>query len=147
MATGMTLHSLARATGSEILENGPDLGMVNHSPNMSPNLPAAHNMHQGDGHYLEDRKQPQPIGTERARKVYTNVDSTGCWMFGNDTKPPARWANNDHYNLGRGQVYSEEMQYVDAFAVSEIFVIATYLEFFMYILHTYNGYNNNRNRK
>ncbi|XP_063908779.1 ankyrin repeat domain-containing protein 17 isoform X5 [Zophobas morio] len=116
MATGMTLHSLARATGSEILENGPDLGMVNHSPNMSPNLPAAHNMHQGDGHYLEDRKQPQPIGTERARKVYTNVDSTGCWMFGNDTKPPARWANNDHYNLGRGQVYSEEMQYVDAFA-------------------------------
>ncbi|XP_068908725.1 ankyrin repeat domain-containing protein 17 isoform X12 [Tenebrio molitor] len=110
MPAGMTLHSLARATGSEILESGPDLGMVNHSPNMSPNLPSAHNMHQGDGHYMEDRKQPQPIGTERARKVYANMD-TGAWMFGSEVKPPGRWLNtNEQFNINRGQVYAEEMQ-------------------------------------
>ncbi|XP_064212242.1 ankyrin repeat domain-containing protein 17 isoform X4 [Tribolium castaneum] len=101
MATGMTLQTLARVTGSEVLENGPDLGMVNHSPNMSPNLPGM------QGEYCEDRKQPQPIGTERRK--YPNID--GCWMYGNEK----RWPNNE-YGVGRGQVYSEELpQYVDQF--------------------------------
>ncbi|XP_044260011.1 ankyrin repeat domain-containing protein 17 isoform X12 [Tribolium madens] len=102
MATGMTLQTLARVTGSEVLENGPDLGMVNHSPNMSPNLPGM------QGEYCEDRKQPQPIGTERRK--YPNMD--GCWMYGNEK----RWPNNE-YGVGRAQqVYSEELpQYVDQF--------------------------------
>lgn len=103
---GMTLQTLARVTGSEVLENGPDLGMVHHSPNMSPNLPGM----QTD--YCEDRKQPQPIGTERRK--YPNM-TDGCWMYGNDK----RWPNNE-YGVGRAQVYSEEMpQYVDQFPVSE----------------------------
>lgn len=132
MATGMTLHSLARATGSEILENGPDMGMVNHSPNMSPNLQGVHNMHQPDpGLYIEDRKQPQPIGTERGRKMYPNSDLGGPpWMFGNESKPPPRWTNtSEHFNLNRAQVYSEDLpHYIDAFQVRYNLILIGFLQ-------------------
>uniref|UniRef100_A0A6P7GGN1 Ankyrin repeat domain-containing protein 17-like n=1 Tax=Diabrotica virgifera virgifera TaxID=50390 RepID=A0A6P7GGN1_DIAVI len=43
---GMTLQNIAKFTnaGNEVLENGGELGIVNNSPNISPNLlPAAHN--------------------------------------------------------------------------------------------------------
>lgn len=53
----MTLQGLARVAGSEILENGAELGgVVNSSPAMSPNLPPAHGLH-AETHYsnTEDR--------------------------------------------------------------------------------------------
>lgn len=53
----MTLQGLARVAGSEILENGAELGgVVNSSPAMSPNLPPTHSLH-AETHYSspEDR--------------------------------------------------------------------------------------------
>lgn len=53
----MTLQGLARVAGSELLENGAELGAVgNSSPAMSPNLPPAHSLHS-ETHYssAEDR--------------------------------------------------------------------------------------------
>lgn len=124
MATGMTLHSLARAAGTEILENGAELGVVNSSPAMSPNLPGPHPMHSTDSHYIEDRKQPQPIGTERARKVF-NPSSDSSWMFGNDARnlPGMRWPGNntvDRFStMQRGQIYVEDIPHMmmDSFQV------------------------------
>lgn len=125
MATGMTLHSLARAAGTEILENGAELGVVNSSPAMSPSLPGPHTMHSTDTHYIEDRKQPQPIGTERARKIF-NPNSDNNWMFGNDNRnlPGLRWQGNnaiDRYStMQRGQIYVEDIPHMmmDSFQVS-----------------------------
>lgn len=124
---GMTLHSLARATGSEILENGAELGVVNSSPAMSPNLPGPpHNMHSvADGHFIEDRKQqPQPIGTERARKVYNPGSSDNNWMLGGDNRGGIlgfRWNNIERLsNLQRGQMYPEDIppMMLESFQVS-----------------------------
>ncbi|XP_025832280.1 ankyrin repeat domain-containing protein 17 isoform X2 [Agrilus planipennis] len=117
---GMTLHSIARATGGDILENGADLTTVNGSPAMSPNLPSSHNIHlsDGTGHYVDDnRKPPQPIGTERARKSQNPlVDSSGSssWMFGNESKmvvgrPWSGIGNYDRYPVIRNQMEADYM--------------------------------------
>lgn len=83
---------LSHPTGPiDLLENG---GMcpVNSSPNMSPNS-SGHNLGPpGDGHHkIEDRKIPQPIGTERASwKIQNNLpnpDPTDVnWILGNESK-------------------------------------------------------------
>lgn len=130
MATGMTLHSLARAAGTEILENGAELGVVNSSPAMSPNLPGPHPMHSTDSHYIEDRKQPQPIGTERARKVF-NPSSDTSWMFGNDTRnlPGLRWQGNnavDRFStMQRGQIYVEDIPHMMMDSFQVIYIVIT----------------------
>ncbi|XP_050507031.1 ankyrin repeat domain-containing protein 17-like isoform X3 [Diabrotica virgifera virgifera] len=93
---GMTLQNIAKFTnaGNEVLENGGELelvGIVNNSPNMSPNMPpAAHNYHPESMYGVEDRKPPQPIGT--GRKAYANQmenwrtnDKTDKWALGNNT--------------------------------------------------------------
>lgn len=76
----------------DLLENG---GMcpVNSSPNMSPNSPGHNLGPPGDGHHkMEDRKIPQPIGTERASwKIQNsnlpNPDPTDVnWILGNESK-------------------------------------------------------------
>ncbi|KAF5300066.1 hypothetical protein FQA39_LY11258 [Lamprigera yunnana] len=116
---GMTLHSIARAAGGEILENGGDLGTVNSSPAMSPNLQSTHNLHSGDGHYIEDRKQPQPIGTERARKAQNpNLDSN--WIMSNDSKMMVgrQWTSNniERYPLLRNQMENDYISHsLDSF--------------------------------
>lgn len=126
MATGMTLHSLARATGGEILENGGDL-VVNSSPSaMSPNL--GHAVHGTESHFVEDRKQPQPIGTERARKIFNPAIEN--WIMGGDRNVPGhRWANNvgDRYaHFPRAQVLPGDEgppMMMDSFQV--IFILLT----------------------
>ncbi|KAF5307348.1 hypothetical protein FQR65_LT07065 [Abscondita terminalis] len=117
---GMTLHSIARAAGGEILENGGDLGTVNSSPAMSPNLQPAHNLHPTDGgHYMEDRKHPQPIGTERARKSqHPGIDNN--WMMSNDSKMMVgrQWASNnvERYPMLRNQMDNDYISHpLDSF--------------------------------
>lgn len=121
---GMTLHSIARAAGGEILENGSELGTVNSSPAMSPNLPPPHTLHPGEGHYMEDRKQPQPIGTERARKSQNpNMDNN--WLMSNDSKMMVgrQWAgtaNMERYPMLRNQMDADYMSHpLDNFQVSD----------------------------
>ncbi|KAF7285836.1 ankyrin repeat and KH domain-containing protein 1-like isoform X5 [Rhynchophorus ferrugineus] len=70
---GMTIQNL-QATMYDGLENGAELvPMGNNSPNMSPNISGPqHNFPPDHGHFgMEDRKPP-PIGTERARKAFSN---------------------------------------------------------------------------
>ncbi|XP_031335923.1 ankyrin repeat domain-containing protein 17-like isoform X2 [Photinus pyralis] len=117
---GMTLHNIARAAGGEILENGGELNTVSNSPAMSPNLPPAHNLHPNDGHYMEDRKQPQPIGTERARKTQNpNMDNN--WMMSNDSKMMVgrQWTgsnNIDRYPILRNQMDADYISHpLDSF--------------------------------
>ncbi|KAK4881046.1 hypothetical protein RN001_004365 [Aquatica leii] len=116
---GMTLHSIARATGGEILENGGDLSTVNSSPAMSPNLQPNHNLHPTEGHYMEDRKQPQPIGTERARKSQNpNIDNN--WMIANDSKMMVgrQWTSNsiERYPMLRSQMDNDYISHpLDSF--------------------------------
>ncbi|KAK9744180.1 Ankyrin repeats (3 copies) [Popillia japonica] len=106
---GMTIHNIARATG-EVLENG-ELNIVNNSPAMSPSLPTAH-LAQNENHYMEERKQPQPIGTERARKAYPQpIDNN--WMMNTDPKvfmerPWVNPANLDRYPMQK-QMYSDDI--------------------------------------
>lgn len=126
MATGMTIHGLARATGGEILENGAELGVVSgSSPAMSPNMTGGGGgSHPGDGRYMEDRKQPQPIGTERARKIYPQSGDSS-WILGGDVKGIGggiRWPGSspiDRYSgMQRGQIFVEDLPHVmDTFQV------------------------------
>ncbi|KAL3278379.1 hypothetical protein HHI36_013707 [Cryptolaemus montrouzieri] len=117
MATGLTLHNLARATGGEILENASELNMINNSPNMSPNMAP---MHSAENPYMDERKPmpPQPIGTERARKYYNPNMEGSSWMLPND-KPTARWSSSNLDRLSlRGvmdQAPYKEPQMVDNF--------------------------------
>lgn len=76
----------------DLLENG---GMCPiNSPNMSPNSPASHNLGPpGESHHkLEDRKIPQPIGTERASWKIQNSNMPSSepadvnWILGNESK-------------------------------------------------------------
>lgn len=76
----------------DLLENG---GMcpINNSPNMSPNSPGHNLGPPTDAHHkIEDRKIPQPIGTERASwKIQNsnlpNTDPTDVnWILGNESK-------------------------------------------------------------
>lgn len=63
---GMTIQKMC-----EGLDNGAELaGIVNNSPNMSPNNMPQHVM--DPSHYGGEERKPQPIGTERARKTYNN---------------------------------------------------------------------------
>lgn len=117
---GMTLHSIARAAGGEILENGGDLSTVGSSPAMSPNLPP--NLHPGDNPYMEDRKQPQPIGTERSRKGQNPVVDNN-WMMPNDKmvigRPWTGSSNMERYPLLRNQMDPDYMSHpMDSFQVS-----------------------------
>lgn len=114
---GMTLHNLARATGGEILENGADLGVVNNSPAMSPNLSGPHTLHPNEAsHYMEERK-PQPIGTERARKTFNPIQDN--WMLNSDSKMMMNrsWVggagggggggNMERISMQRNQIYDD----------------------------------------
>ncbi|KAL1505978.1 hypothetical protein ABEB36_005419 [Hypothenemus hampei] len=73
---GMTIQNLqAKVYCNEGLENGGELSMVNNSPNLSPNMSGSqHGIHPDTaGHFvMEERKPPQPIGTERTRKAFSN---------------------------------------------------------------------------
>lgn len=116
---GMTIQNIARATG-EVLENG-ELNMVNNSPAMSPSLPTTH-LATNENHYMEERKQqPQPIGTERARKTYPQPMDNN-WMMGADQKMYERpWVNPgniDRFPIQK-QMYSDDMPpLMDTFQVS-----------------------------
>ena len=75
---GMTIHGLAR----DISENG-ELGLGGSggggaSPAMSPVL-QAHLHNFVDGYAAEERKSQQPIGTERARKLFPSNDMN--WLL------------------------------------------------------------------
>lgn len=117
---GMTIHNIARATG-EVLENG-ELNIVNNSPAMSPSLPSGH-LAANENHYMEERKQqPQPIGTERARKAYPQpIDNN--WMMGTDPKvfmerPWVNTGNIDRFPMQK-QMYSDDIPpLMDTFQVS-----------------------------
>lgn len=70
---------------------------------------------------LINRKQPQPIGTERARKILNTTGSD--WMLCNDRNIPGlRWptANTmDRYSaMQRNQMYLDESHIMDSFQVS-----------------------------
>lgn len=76
----------------DLLENG-GICPVNSSPTMSPNSPGHNLGPPGEGHNkIEDRKIPQPIGTERASwKIQSNnmpnSDPTDVnWILGNESK-------------------------------------------------------------
>ncbi|KAJ8935953.1 hypothetical protein NQ314_012575 [Rhamnusium bicolor] len=105
---GMTLHNIAKFTGNEVLENGGELGIVNNSPNMSPNLPPTHNLHPDSVYSVEDRKPPQPIGT--GRKAYTNQMEN--WRL-NDK--PDKWSlgNNADFSIRNPQIYGEDLPPMD----------------------------------
>ncbi|XP_023310968.1 ankyrin repeat domain-containing protein 17 isoform X5 [Anoplophora glabripennis] len=106
---GMTIHNIAKFTGNEVLENGGELGIVNNSPNMSPNLPQAHNLHPDSVYNMEDRKPPQPIGT--GRKAYSNPIEN--WRL-NDK--PDKWSlggNNADFSIRNPQMYGEDLPPMD----------------------------------
>lgn len=70
---------------------------------------------------LNCRKQPQPIGTERARKILNPGGSD--WMLGNERSMPGlRWPTGntiDRYSaMQRNQMYLEENHIMDSFQVS-----------------------------
>ncbi|XP_060527199.1 ankyrin repeat domain-containing protein 17-like isoform X2 [Cylas formicarius] len=106
---GMTIQNLhAKFQSSEGLENGAELGMVHSSPNMSPNMAAQpHPLHpDAGGHFvLEERKPPQPIGTERARKAYNSAIDQN-WAL-NDNKQ-AKWSGNLAEFGMRPPMYAED---------------------------------------
>lgn len=122
---GMTLHNIARAAGGEILENTGDLGNVNGSPAMSPNLQVTHGLHPNEGHYIEDRKQPpQPIGTERTRKTQNpNMEN---WMSDSKGIVRGQWVGNA--NLDRFQHPARSQLEPDYISHSmDSFQVGTYL--------------------
>lgn len=100
---GMTLHNIAKITGNEVLDASGELGIVNNSPNMSPNLPPAHHLHPDM--YMEDRKPPQPIGT--GRKIYNNPLEN--WRM---NEKPEKWSMCGNaaadYTLRNPSVYTED---------------------------------------
>lgn len=112
MISGMSLQNLVRVS-SDMMENGGELGVVtSSSPSMSP---SSHNIHPPEMHaFLEERK-PQPIGTERARKSYSNPNcdwggaSNDAKMMGNMN----RWNTGiDRNYLSRNQMYAEEIAHL-----------------------------------
>ncbi|KAJ8971529.1 hypothetical protein NQ317_016799 [Molorchus minor] len=105
---GMTLHNIAKFTGNEVLENGGELGIVNNSPNMSPNLPPAPNLHPDSVYNMEDRKPPQPIGT--GRKTFSNPIEG--WRM-NEKSDKWSLGNNADFSIRNPQIYAEEMPPMD----------------------------------
>ncbi|CAG9861269.1 unnamed protein product [Phyllotreta striolata] len=108
---GMTLHSIAKftAAGNEALENGAELGIVNNSPNMSPNMPpVAHMYHHENMYGIEDRKPPQPIGT--GRKAYSNPMEN--WR---SNEKAEKWTlgGNADYSLRNPQAYADDLPSMD----------------------------------
>lgn len=99
---GMTLHNIAKFTGNEVLDTTGELGIVNNSPHMSPNLPPTHLMHPDM--YMEDRKPPQPIGT--GRKVYSNHLEN--WRMNDKQEKWSLCGNSADYTLRNPSVYSED---------------------------------------
>lgn len=67
-----------------------------------------------------NRKQPQPIGTERARKILNPAVSD--WMLNSDRSMAGlRWPTNtmDRYSaMQRNQMYLDETHLMDSFQVS-----------------------------
>lgn len=118
MATGLTLHNIARATGSEILETPTDLSLMNNSPHMSPNMAS---LQSQESSYIDERKTvpPQPIGTERARRNYAAMDNN--WLLGNE-KNQNRWPGGHNLNrMNMGPVMDPTM--ADTYSVSSFFII------------------------
>lgn len=100
---GMTIQNLARVAGSEIhIENGGDIGMV--SPIMSPGLNHP-TVLMNEPSFVEDRKPPQPIGTERARKSAYGGGGGGT---GGGIQPP----NLDHQWSAGGMLSGDNKRWM-----------------------------------
>jgi len=108
---GMTIQKMC-----EGLDNGAELaGIVNNSPNMSPNNMPQHVM--DPSHYGGEERKPQPIGTERARKAYSNpVDQN--WSV---IDKPAKWSGaGAEFSMRPPAMYPEDVVPID-FPVSAFF--------------------------
>ncbi|XP_050294137.1 ankyrin repeat and KH domain-containing protein 1-like isoform X2 [Anthonomus grandis grandis] len=113
---GMTIQTIqAKVYSSEGLENGGELaGIVNNSPNMSPNIAGSqhgqHGLHPDNVHFgMEDRKPP-PIGTERARKAY-NTQMEQNWS---GMEKQSKWGGNGLDQFGMRQaIYPEDTTPLD----------------------------------
>ncbi|CAG9773085.1 unnamed protein product [Ceutorhynchus assimilis] len=105
---GMTIQTLqAKVCCAEGFENGSELaGIVNNSPNMSPNMAGMHPDHYG----MEERK-PQPIGTERARKAYNSQMDQNNWSV---MDKQAKWGGNGlEFGMRPPNMYPEDNNPID----------------------------------
>nr|XP_023030075.1 ankyrin repeat domain-containing protein 17-like [Leptinotarsa decemlineata] len=106
---GMTIHNIAKFTGNEVLDNSGEIGLVNNSPNMSPNLSSAHSFHQDNVYGVEERKPPQPIGT--GRKIFSNQLEN--WRLNDKADKWSLGGNTEFTMLRNPQIYGEDLQPMD----------------------------------